>query len=135
MRLIVDTSALVSVFLPETGSECVRKLLEEHDDLHFLDLIYYEFTNVLRKRVVRGEISPKDAELVLERGMDLISNFPVHQGREFVGEAYEISLRYSITVYDASLVALANRVDGHVLTLDQKLVTAVKGERMIPCPG
>lgn len=47
------------MFLPETGSECVRKLLEEHDDLHFLDLIYYEFTNVLRKRVVRERSLPR----------------------------------------------------------------------------
>lgn len=57
MRIVVDTSALISLFLPEKGSERVRKLLEEHDDLHFLDLIYYEFPNALRKRVARGEIS------------------------------------------------------------------------------
>ncbi|BCS93605.1 Ribonuclease VapC3 [Metallosphaera sp. J1] len=133
MRIVVDTSALVSVFLPESASECVRNLLERYDDLHFLDLIYYEFPNVMRKRVVRGEISAEDGEMVVTKGLNFISNFPVHQGRELAQEAYRLSVKYGITTYDASLVALANTLGGEVLTLDLKLISALKGERFVSC--
>ncbi|TRM83708.1 PIN domain nuclease, partial [Sulfolobus sp. F3] len=57
MRIVVDTSALVALYIPEKLSKYIREEMEKNEEYHFLDLIYYEFTNVIRKRVARGEIS------------------------------------------------------------------------------
>ena len=46
-------------------------------------------------------------------------------GRELAMEAYELSLRYSLTTYDASLIALARRLNDVVLTTDERLLRSV----------
>jgi len=58
--MIIDTSALISLYIPEKLSEFVRRKIDEKINtvashtFYFIDLIYYEFPNVIRKRVVRG---------------------------------------------------------------------------------
>ncbi|QKR00290.1 type II toxin-antitoxin system VapC family toxin [Metallosphaera tengchongensis] len=130
MRTVVDTSALVALHIPEKLSEYIRDQIEKSEEYHFLDLIYYEFTNVIRKRVARGEISEREAKEILKNGYELISNSTVHEGKEVIIEAYEMGLKYSITVYDASLVALANKINGKVLTTDLKLLSSLKNTQL-----
>ncbi|AOL15512.1 twitching motility protein PilT [Sulfolobus sp. A20] len=130
MRIVVDTSALVALYIPEKLSKYIREEMEKNEEYHFLDLIYYEFTNVIRKRVARGEISNDKAMEILKNGYELISNSTVHEGKEVIMEAYEMGLKYSITVYDASLIALANKINGKILTTDLKLLNSLKNTQL-----
>ncbi len=127
MKIIVDTSALVALYIPEKFSEIIKQKIEEADEYHFLDLVYYEFTNTIRKRVARKEIDENYAMKIINSGMEFLTNSIVHEGKDLVKSAYEIGLKYSLTVYDASLIALANRIDAPILTTDEKLLNAVKG--------
>lgn len=126
MRLVVDTSALAALYIPEQLSGFVRGSIEEGQELHFLDLAYYELANVLRKRVARGELAPAKAEEILKEGFELLSISVVHRAEEVVAEAYGIALRHNITVYDAALIAVAEKIGGRVLTADLALLRAVR---------
>ncbi|MCY0859918.1 MAG: type II toxin-antitoxin system VapC family toxin [Sulfolobaceae archaeon] len=126
MKIIVDTSALVALYIPEKFSEIVKQKIEEADEYHFLDLTYYEFTNAIRKRVARKEIDENYAMKILNSGIEFLANSTVHEGKDLVKTAYEIGLKYNLTVYDASLIALANRINAPILTTDEKLLNAVK---------
>ncbi|MFB6490748.1 MAG: type II toxin-antitoxin system VapC family toxin [Thermoproteus sp. AZ2] len=127
MRLVVDTSALAALYIPEQLSGFIRRTIEESRELHFLDLAYYEFANVLRKRVGRGELGPAKAEEILREGLELLSISVVHRAEEVVAEAYNIALSHNITVYDAALIAVAEKIGGKVLTADLALLRAVRG--------
>ncbi len=130
MRIVVDTSALVALYIPEKLSKYIRDEMEKNEEYHFLDLIFYEFTNVIRKRVARGEISNEKAMEILKNGYELISSSVVHEGKEVIMEAYEMGLKYSITVYDASLIALANKINGKIITTDLKLLNSLRNTQL-----
>lgn len=127
MDLVVDSSAIASVLLPEKHSLFVRQSLEKVENLHTLDLASYEVSNTIRKAVLRGGVKEEDAMTVFRLFLDFLSSFKVHGWREVVEEAYWSSLKYGITVYNASFLALARRINSKFLTLDVKLMSGLKG--------
>lgn len=130
MRLVVDTSALAALYIPEPLSQFAREAVEEAEELHFLDLAYYEFANVLRKRAARGEIPQERAGEILQAGLELISLSKIHRAEELIDEAFRLALRHNITVYDAALIAAAGKAGGRILTLDMALLRAVRNTEL-----
>ncbi|MEM0373171.1 MAG: type II toxin-antitoxin system VapC family toxin, partial [Sulfolobales archaeon] len=63
--MIIDTSALFALYVPEKMSNFVRKEIENAEECYFLDLIFFEFPNAIRKRVVRKELSMEKGEEIL----------------------------------------------------------------------
>ncbi|MDT7875191.1 PIN domain nuclease [Sulfolobus sp. SCGC AB-777_L09] len=122
---IIDTSALFALYVPEKLSDFVRKEIENVEECYFLDLIFYEFPNVIRKRVMRKELNKDEAEEILTRGLSYVNLCNVVSGKELIRSAYEISLKYGLTTYDASLIALAKKVNDVILTVDEKLLRGV----------
>ena len=133
--MIVDTSALIAFYVPEKLSGFVKaeleKVKEGREECRVLDLVFYEFPNAIRKRVVRGMLSEEDGREVLEAGLSFVELCEVANGRELAREAYELGLKYSLSVYDASLIALARRLNDVILTADERLLRAVKGNREV----
>ena len=135
--MIIDTSALISLYIPEKLSEFVRRKIDEKINtvashtFYFIDLIYYEFPNVIRKRVVRGEISTALGKEILKKGLEFVQLNKVVEDGEIAEYAYDLSLRYNLTVYDASLIALAIKVKDKVLTTDEKLLNNMKRHKEI----
>ncbi|MQL54257.1 type II toxin-antitoxin system VapC family toxin [Acidianus ambivalens] len=123
---IIDTSALLALYVPEKLSNFVREELEKTDECYFLDLIFYEFPNVIRKRIVRNELSDEKGKEILERGLSYINLCKVVEGRELARKTYELSLKYNLTTYDAALIALAEKVNDVILTTDEKLLRGVR---------
>jgi predicted nucleic acid-binding protein len=123
---IIDTSALFALYVPEKLSNFVREELEKTDECYFLDLIFYEFPNVIRKRIVRNELSEDKGKEILERGLSYINLCKLIEGRELTRKTYELSLKYNLTTYDAALIALAERVNDVILTTDEKLLRGVR---------
>ena len=122
---IIDTSALFALYVPEKLSDFVRREIENVEECYFLDLIFYEFPNVIRKRVIRKELSKDEAEEILTRGLSYVGLCNVVSGKELVRAAYEISLKYSLTIYDSSLIALAEKVNDVILTADERLLRGI----------
>ncbi|BFI76913.1 PIN domain nuclease [Sulfurisphaera ohwakuensis] len=126
MMTIIDTSALFALYIPEKMSTFIRKEIEKVDECYVLDLIFYEFPNFIRKRIVRNELSKEKGDEILARGLSYIDLCKVISGKELAKTAYEISLKYSLTTYDASLIALAEKVNDIILTADEKLLRGIR---------
>jgi len=121
--IIIDSSAIIALYLPEKYSEEVSKILEKESDVRTLDLAFYEVTNVIRKRVIRKDISIEDAKEVYKKVKDLFDSLRIHRIDEVIDDAFELALKYNISVYDASFVQLAIKYNGKLLTTDERLMS------------
>ncbi|MGC9106425.1 MAG: type II toxin-antitoxin system VapC family toxin [Thermoprotei archaeon] len=125
--MIVDSSAVLSLFFKENFSDFVRRKVEEADEVRALDLAYYEVANAIRKRVARGEIDETDATKVFEKAVELLSSFETVKVEGVIKGAFDLALKLGLTVYDAALIAAAMSLNDLVLTVDVKLLRGVTG--------
>ncbi len=63
----LDTSALVKVYLPETGSSLVDKLLTGRRDLHISDLVVTEIMSAAARRRRDGSLEVRAAQRLWNR--------------------------------------------------------------------
>jgi len=121
--IIVDSSAIISLYFSEKYSEEVSKILEKESDVHTLDLAFYEVASAIRKKVIRREISVEDAKDIYKAiKAELFESLKVHRVDEVIDEAFELALNYNISVFDASFVQLAIKYNGKLLTTDERLM-------------
>ncbi len=128
-HIVLDASAIAALYLPELYSDWIRKLVERYDVYHVLDLTVYELCNVLWKRTyLRRELKVEHAEALWDSIKRFIETLCiVHRYSEVLDRALRISLTYGITVYDASYIALARKINAKLVTLDQKLAQKLRG--------
>ena len=115
----MDTSVAIAWYLPESFSpaarEWQRRMVEGHVRLIVPSLQYWEFANVLRSYVNRGEIPAETAtrtyELHLEAPLSVIDPM-----RESI---LDRALEFDATVYDAVFVSLALEMDCRLLTAER----------------
>lgn len=114
---VLDTSVAIAWYLPEEFSEVARgwqvKLLRDEVSLCVPGLHYWEFGNVLRTYVRRGELDRELAEEIYSLHLEapLITTEP--ERAQTLTRAFE----FTATMYDAVYIALC-------LSLDAPFVTA-----------
>lgn len=120
MTVVVDASAVVAG-LVDNGStgRWVRSALGR-DDVVAPHLMLYEAANVLRRAVLRGELSHDIGRLAHVDLLDL--PMTVVDYTTVASRVWE--LRESVTVYDAAYVALAEMFEVPLMTLDLRLARA-----------
>jgi len=115
---VVDASLVVKWFVPEVHSGAARKLLDASYDYIAPDLLFPEAGNAMWKKVRRGELSPDDAQSLVNDisavGIEVVSM------RALVSDAHKLAVATGITVYDATYLALAVRLETQVITGDDK---------------
>lgn len=118
-RIVVDASALAALLLPEPFSDWVENTIRAAPYLYAPSLIVYEFYNVMwKKLVLLKTIDEKilyDSLAILDGLLDIIM---LYDHREFLNMALDIARKEKITVYDASYLALALKLEAEVVTLD-----------------
>jgi predicted nucleic acid-binding protein len=119
MPLVVDASVAVKWVLPEPDSDRALRLILG-GDLAAPDLLRLEVANVLWQHVRRRTISSGQAR----RGWRVFSVIPValRQMGVLVDAALDLAIRYGITVYDATYLALALALDCPIVTADTRLL-------------
>lgn len=120
MTVVVDASAVVAALVDggDEGTWAERVLASE--DIAAPHLMLVEATNILRRAAASGEISEDIATLAHADLRDLrVSLFPYPPFAERVW-----ALRGNITAYDAWYVAVAERLDAPLMTLDRRLARA-----------
>ena len=123
---VVDASVAIKWFLPENHSEAALRLLTQPHTLHAPDLIFSEFGNVLWKRVIRNEISKKEADAILE-GLRTL-NLQVQPSQALIPLALEIACGENRTVYDSLYLAAAIALQSPLITADARFFRAlIKG--------
>ena len=119
--IVVDTSALGSMFFSEKYGELVEEFIRNEDKVLTLDLVYYEFSNAIRKRISRKELSVEKSREIFEDFKELMSGFEIHFYSEVIDDAFDLAIKNNITVFDASFVVLAIKNNCRLLTTDLRL--------------
>ena len=119
---VIDTSVTIAWYLPESFSVAARfwqeRLLADKIRMLVPSLHYWEFANVLRTLVVRGDI---DTHLATEI-FDLHLDAPLETVEPDRRMVLQTALEYGATAYDATYIALT-------LANDARLITAERSTR------
>ena len=121
---VVDASVAVKWFLPEIHWEAAWRLRDSQTVLHVPAFFELEFSNVLCKKVRRGELSRQDASLMLEQlGRVTIHR---HPDTRLVQAALDLAHPLRQSLYDCLYLALALQLKTKLITADQRFRQALR---------
>lgn len=119
--IVLDASALVELILnTPTGQLVASRIADPAEGLHVPHLADIEVAQALRRYVRKGDLELEAAAVALDdfRALDLQR----HAHEPLLERVWE--LRENLTAYDAVYVALAEVLDGVLLTCDGRLSRA-----------
>jgi len=119
--IVLDASALVELILDTpTGQLVAARIADPAEGLHVPHLADIEVVQALRRYVREVELDARAAEMALDdfRALDLQR----HAHEPLLERVWE--LRKNLTAYDAVYVALAEVLEGILLTCDRRLSRA-----------
>lgn len=115
---VVDASLVIKWFVPEVDSDAARRWLDVPHDYIAPDLLFPETGNTVWKKVRRGELSPAEGQrLVADLSVIAVDAIAM---RELLPDAYTLAMSTGITVYDATYLTLAVRLETQVITGDDR---------------
>lgn len=118
---VLDASALVAYLAGgEAGDQVRERLHADRAGLWAPHLVDAEVGHALRRGVATGALRPAAARAALDDLADLPLRRTGHVG--LLARAWE--LRANVSFYDALYVALAERLDEPLVTLDARLAAA-----------
>jgi len=128
--VVVDASVAAKWVLPAEGETLteqaagwLRRYVQGEVRFVVPDLFWPEMANLLWKAVQQGRCVRGDAESALmglaDRKLPTVSSVPL------LSMAFQIAMEYRRTVYDSLYVALAVRVNGQLITADERLADAL----------
>lgn len=128
--IVVDASAVADALLDGGDRGRWASAALRTEELHAPQLVEYEVVAVIRKWVLLGKASPAKGEQALVE----LSRLPMRRypATPFARRIW--GLRASISVYDASYVALAEALSCPLVTTDERLARAHGHEAEIRSP-
>jgi predicted nucleic acid-binding protein len=125
MIVVVDASVAAKWFIDEDNTDEALILLDRPFDLHAPDLLYLEFDNILCKLIRRGL-------LLEEEGFDMrdrIQAFPIqpYSSQSLREKAFQIAVENGRSIYDCIYLALAELLEGRMVTADRRFFLALQG--------
>ncbi len=120
-EIVVDSSVIVALVLPEEHSNWALGKLSEHEYSHILEFSYYEVANAIKCKTP-NRLNNKEAQKSFTRALGIMNQFGVHSFGEVIVGAMNLALEHNIAVYDAAFLSLADKSDMKLLTLDMELV-------------
>ena len=127
-RYVVDASVAIKWFLPEIHSEAALRLRRLRYRLHVPSFITLELGNVLVKKIQRGELTRAEGDMILKE----LKHLPLqrHADERLFAAAYQLAVDTQRSVYDCLYLALAEAVDGIMITADHKFYLSKRGWRI-----
>jgi predicted nucleic acid-binding protein len=132
-RLVVDASAIVEYLFRTRGGLKVQSFIEQdgESDLHIPAVCDLELVSAVRRSLSRGLITPSWADTIV---LEYLSLPLIRHGHQLLlGRVLE--LRENLTAYDASYVALAERLEAPLVTADKALARAARTHSTIDVRG
>ncbi|NJL19709.1 MAG: type II toxin-antitoxin system VapC family toxin [Leptolyngbyaceae cyanobacterium SM1_3_5] len=127
LRCVLDTNICIKLFIADPLTPKVNQLFDHLSDrsaeFFVPDLLFIECTNTLLKYVRANLYTAEQVQADLTDLQAL--RFQVTSTRSLMIEAVQIGVDYGITAYDACYVALSQRVNAPLLTLDERLVNSL----------
>ncbi len=123
IRYVVDASVVVKWFLPEIYAEAAGFLHNSVCQLHAPAFFVLEVGNVLCKKTRRQELVKEEGETILKE----LAHLPVqkHPDHRLFRSAYTLARQTHRSLYDCMYLALAEAIDGQVVTADRKFYMAI----------
>jgi predicted nucleic acid-binding protein len=108
---VVDASVAIKWFIPEIHSDAALRTQHRETLLHVPAFMVLELGNVLAKKIRRNELT----RLPLQR----------HADDRLFAAAYQLALDTRRSLYDCLYLALAEVIDGIMVTADHKFFTSL----------
>ncbi len=125
--IVADASAIAELLLARPRAKAIRVALSEHTELHVPEHFHVEVLSVLRRYSIRNELSgSRAAEALAALAALRTLTYPVIELAETIWE-----LRAGLTAYDAAYLALAQRLDVNLITLDNGLAAAAAADERL----
>ena len=125
--MVADASVVVKWFVEEEYSDKALDLRDDYVDrvteIASTELLSFEVLNSLRYNPELGEQDMKECAAALEKYSLWL--FPL--SGTLAEKSIEKALRYGLTIYDASYMALGELKGATVYTADKKFLKKVKG--------
>ncbi len=122
--IVTDASAIAELLLARPRAGAIRAALSAHTELHVPEHFHVEVLSVLRRYSIRRELSELRATEARAALAELRTlTYPVIELAEAIW-----SLRERLTAYDAAYLALAQRLDVSLITLDDGLARTAASE-------
>jgi predicted nucleic acid-binding protein len=130
VTLVVDASCVVAALTDAGPDGRWAETLLATDQLAAPHLVMVEATNILRRAVLAGALSAADAGMA---HLDLVRlRVELFSYSAFATRVWQ--LRDNVTAYDAWYVAVAERLEVPLATLDRRLVAAPGPTCAFLCP-
>ena len=127
-KVALDSSIIAAMFFKEDASERALKAATE-PDLITLDLAFAEVGNVAWKQVVLSDVDKELTWMALQKCMKFIFEAcDIVRSQDLAAEAYAISVDARTTFYDSLFLALAEKEQVPLLTLDRRMYEKAKGK-------
>jgi len=133
--LYLDTSALVKLYIEETGSQEVKRAVEEARIISTSRVAYVEAMSAIARKYREGELSDEEQDQIardLDRDWDNCFVVEVSEGVTKLGG--ELTSRHPLRGFDAIHLASAlllqnrTRLEVSFFCFDERLKTAAKAE-------
>ncbi len=120
-KIVVDASATLAFLLPDEKKDKVNRLFIDFRNKKIEIVVplifYFEVLNGLKTSVLRKRISPKLANKLVEKFLQM----RIKTGEVNWQETFKLALKKKLSFYDASYLALAKAEKIPLLTLDRLL--------------
>lgn len=131
--LILDSSVIAKWFFPESGSEKALEIKEKFTantiSIAIPVLLYYEINNILRTAVKTFRIETNEATEVYNAFLTL--NFIAYSSEALMEKTLDLAIKFDISSYDASYIALAEYLHVPFVTADDKLLIKVASKFIV----
>ena len=107
------------VLRTETGNRSWTRLRHRSETLHAPHVLDLEVANALRRCLARGEVDDRGGDTALVN-LEYVQ-IERHPHQPLLERIWQF--RHNLTAYDAAYLALAERLDAPLLTLDSGLVS------------
>jgi predicted nucleic acid-binding protein len=124
---VIDSAAVVDFLLGVGAAGAVRRLIAREGELAAPDVLVFEVLAVLRRQVLRGDLTGARAAGALDDlgalPVELFPSLPLR------GRAW--SLRRNLTAADALFAALAEQLEEPLATTDAGLAAALREQTRV----
>jgi predicted nucleic acid-binding protein len=118
LAVVVDASTVIELLSGATSAVAIdERLRNEKTDIHAPHLIDLEVAHAFRHAFLGGRITDEDGQRMFAE-FDTLA-IVRHSHLQLLGRIW--ALRQNLSAYDAAYVALAERLDVPLLTLDARL--------------
>jgi predicted nucleic acid-binding protein len=124
-RLVIDSSVVIKWFVPEVHTDDALRYLDPDLDREAPELLLAEVSNILWKKVGRGELTDLQAITIAQDIAQADVN--IHPMRSLFIPGLRFALTTGRTAYDSIYLALADSLSTRVVTADRRFYNALQG--------